>query len=99
MAQAQEPRFSAFFYGTLMKPWMLTWVIDNDGSHLQVRPAVLFVSNGFHHRGVVVCTTEVFSFALSIAARITPGMKSRYATPICHLSTSRGPRLSVNANP
>ncbi|KAF8339718.1 uncharacterized protein EI90DRAFT_2966890 [Cantharellus anzutake] len=32
---------SAFFYGTLMAPTILSWVIDNDGSHLQVAPAVL----------------------------------------------------------
>ncbi|KAJ3574185.1 hypothetical protein NP233_g1945 [Leucocoprinus birnbaumii] len=32
---------NAFFYGTLMHPKILTRVIGNDGSHLQICPAVL----------------------------------------------------------
>ncbi|KAK0469649.1 uncharacterized protein EV420DRAFT_1495889 [Desarmillaria tabescens] len=32
---------SAFFYGTLMHPKILTKVIKNDGSHLKICPAVL----------------------------------------------------------
>ncbi|KAG7451186.1 uncharacterized protein BT62DRAFT_990816 [Guyanagaster necrorhizus] len=32
---------SAFFYGTLMHPKILTKVIKNDGSHLEICPAVL----------------------------------------------------------
>lgn len=32
---------SAFFYGTLMAPAILCRVIKNDGSHLQVAPAIL----------------------------------------------------------
>ncbi|KAK0204902.1 hypothetical protein DFS33DRAFT_1323683 [Desarmillaria ectypa] len=32
---------SAFFYGTLMHPKILTKVIKNDGSHLRICPAVL----------------------------------------------------------
>jgi hypothetical protein len=35
---------SAFFYGTLMHPKILKRVIANDGSHLQLCPAVLLVS-------------------------------------------------------
>jgi len=34
---------SAFFYGTLMHPKILTRVIGNDGSHLEICPAVLKV--------------------------------------------------------
>ncbi|KAJ7475882.1 hypothetical protein FB451DRAFT_1245102 [Mycena latifolia] len=34
---------SAFFYGTLMHPKILKRVIGNDGSHLQICPAVLLV--------------------------------------------------------
>ena len=34
---------SAFFYGTLMAPAILYRVVDNDGSHLQVAPAILLV--------------------------------------------------------
>ncbi|KAJ2914074.1 hypothetical protein MD484_g6348, partial [Candolleomyces efflorescens] len=33
---------SAFFYGTLMHPRILRQVIQNDGSHLQFCPAILF---------------------------------------------------------
>ncbi|KAJ3783036.1 hypothetical protein GGU10DRAFT_317492 [Lentinula aff. detonsa] len=36
--------FSSFFYGTLMHPKILKRVIGNDASHLQIAPAVLFVS-------------------------------------------------------
>lgn len=39
-----EQRFSAFFYGTLLHPKILKRVIDNDGSHLEICPAVLLVS-------------------------------------------------------
>ncbi|KAJ7170715.1 hypothetical protein C8R43DRAFT_980649 [Mycena crocata] len=35
------PPKSAFFYGTLMHPRILKRVIGNDGSHLQICPAVL----------------------------------------------------------
>ncbi|KAJ6513219.1 hypothetical protein C8R45DRAFT_962852 [Mycena sanguinolenta] len=35
------PTSSAFFYGTLMHPKILTRVIHNDGSHLQICQAVL----------------------------------------------------------
>ncbi|KAJ7639862.1 hypothetical protein DFH06DRAFT_953348, partial [Mycena polygramma] len=35
------PQKSAFFYGTLMHPKILKRVIGNDGSHLQICPAVL----------------------------------------------------------
>ncbi|KAJ7126959.1 hypothetical protein C8R44DRAFT_617604 [Mycena epipterygia] len=35
------PPKSAFFYGTLMHPKILKRVIGNDGSHLQICPAVL----------------------------------------------------------
>lgn len=37
------PPKSAFFYGTLMHPKILKRVIGNDGSHLQICPAVLLV--------------------------------------------------------
>jgi hypothetical protein len=33
----------AFFYGTLMHPKILERVIKNDGSHLEICPAVLMV--------------------------------------------------------
>lgn len=36
---------AAFFYGTLMHPKILKAVIQNDGAHLKVCPAVLLVSN------------------------------------------------------
>ena len=39
-----EQRFSAFFYGTLLHPKILKRVIGNDGSHLEICPAVLLVS-------------------------------------------------------
>jgi len=39
-----EQQFSAFFYGTLLHPNILKRVIGNDGSHLQICPAVLLVS-------------------------------------------------------
>ena len=39
-----EPQFSAFFYGTLLHPKILRRVIGNDGSHLEICPAVLLVS-------------------------------------------------------
>jgi len=39
-----EQRFSAFFYGTLLHPKILKRVIDSDGSHLEICPAVLLVS-------------------------------------------------------
>ena len=42
MAHAQ--RYSAFFYGTLLHPKILKRVIGNDGSHLEICPAVLLVS-------------------------------------------------------
>lgn len=35
---------SAFFYGTLMHPKILKRVIGNDGSYLEIRPALLLVS-------------------------------------------------------
>ena len=35
---------TAFFYGTLMHPKILMRVIKNDGSHLKLCPAILFVS-------------------------------------------------------
>jgi hypothetical protein len=35
---------AAFFYGTLMHPKILKNVLRNDGSHLELCPAVLFVS-------------------------------------------------------
>lgn len=35
------PTYTAFFYGTLMHPKILKAVIKNDGSHLQLCPAVL----------------------------------------------------------
>jgi hypothetical protein len=35
----------AFFYGTLMHPEILKRVIGNDGSHLEICPAVLMASN------------------------------------------------------
>ena len=41
---ALEQRFSAFFYGTLLHPKILKRVIGNDGSHLEICPAVLLVS-------------------------------------------------------
>ncbi|KIK63040.1 hypothetical protein GYMLUDRAFT_72273 [Collybiopsis luxurians FD-317 M1] len=34
--------YSSFFYGTLMHPKILKRVIGNDGSHLQIAPAILF---------------------------------------------------------
>jgi len=37
-------RTTAFFYGTLMIPKILKNVISNDGSHLKLCPAILFVS-------------------------------------------------------
>jgi len=37
-------RTTAFFYGTLMIPKILKNVINNDGSHLKMCPAILFVS-------------------------------------------------------
>jgi len=40
----QEQRFSAFFYGILLHPKILKRVIGNDGSHLEICPAVLLVS-------------------------------------------------------
>ena len=39
-----EQRFSAFVYGTLLHPEILKRVIGNDGSHLEICPAVLLVS-------------------------------------------------------
>jgi len=39
-----EQRFSAFFYGILLHPKILKRVIGNDGSHLEICPAVLLVS-------------------------------------------------------
>lgn len=41
---AHEQRISAFFYGTLLHPKILKRVIGNDGSHLEICPAVLLVS-------------------------------------------------------
>jgi hypothetical protein len=41
---ALEKRFSAFFYGTLLHPKILRRVIGNDGTHLEICPAVLLVS-------------------------------------------------------
>lgn len=35
--------YSAFFYGTLLHPYVLKRVIHNDGSHLSFCPAVLLV--------------------------------------------------------
>jgi hypothetical protein len=35
---------TAFFYGTLMHPRILTRVIGNDGSHLEICPGVLKVT-------------------------------------------------------
>ncbi|KAI9446147.1 hypothetical protein H4582DRAFT_533533 [Lactarius indigo] len=32
---------SAFFYGTLMHPEVLKWVLDNDASHLKICPSIL----------------------------------------------------------
>ena len=34
---------NAFFYGTLMHPKILTRVIGNDGTHLEICPAILKV--------------------------------------------------------
>ncbi|KAH9162675.1 hypothetical protein EDB89DRAFT_2079522 [Lactarius sanguifluus] len=31
----------AFFYGTLMHPDVLKWVLDNDASHLKICPSIL----------------------------------------------------------
>lgn len=42
MVLAQQ--FPAFFYGTLLHPKILKRVIGNDGSHLEICPAVLLVS-------------------------------------------------------
>ena len=39
-----QQRFSAFFYGTLLHPKILKRVIGNDGSYLEICPAVLLVS-------------------------------------------------------
>jgi len=36
-----DKQYSAFFYGTLMRPLVLKWAIDNDGTHLNVCPALL----------------------------------------------------------
>ena len=44
VGMTHEQRFSAFFYGTLLHPKILTRVIGNDGSHLDICPAVLLVS-------------------------------------------------------
>src|SRR5882762_8351525 len=41
---------SAFFYGILMHPNILTRVIGNDGSHLHVCPAILMVRSSFLDR-------------------------------------------------
>ena len=35
----------AFFYGTLLHPKVLKRVINNDGNHLSVTPAILPVRN------------------------------------------------------
>ena len=42
-------RYSAFFYGTLLHPKILKRVIGNDGSHLEICPAVLLVSAAVNH--------------------------------------------------
>jgi hypothetical protein len=39
-----DTTYSAFFYGTLLHPKILKRVIGNDGSHLEMCPAVLLVS-------------------------------------------------------
>ena len=44
VGMTHEQRFSAFFYGTLLHPKILKRVIGNDGSHLEICPAVLLVS-------------------------------------------------------
>jgi len=44
VGMVHEQRFSAFFYGTLLHPKILKRVIGNDGSHLEICPAVLLVS-------------------------------------------------------
>ena len=41
---AREQRISAFFYGILLHPKILKRVIGNDGSYLEICPAVLLVS-------------------------------------------------------
>ena len=38
---------SAFFYGTLMHPQILRRVLQNDGAHLRICPAILFVGIPF----------------------------------------------------
>lgn len=49
VGMATEQRFSAFFYGTLLHPDILKRVIGNDGSHLEICPAVLLVSASIPH--------------------------------------------------
>ena len=44
VGMAHEQRFSAFFYGILLHPKILKRVVGNDGSHLEICPAVLLVS-------------------------------------------------------
>ncbi|EPQ52835.1 hypothetical protein GLOTRDRAFT_46720 [Gloeophyllum trabeum ATCC 11539] len=50
MAPNLRPRktYAAFFYGTLLHPKILKRVIGNDGSHLQICPAVL-LDHTRHH--------------------------------------------------
>lgn len=50
MESSQSPQtYSAFFYGTLLHPKVLKRVINNNGDHLKIAPAVL---NGYRRHEV-----------------------------------------------
>jgi len=82
-----EQRFSAFFYGTLLHPKILRRVIGNDGSHLEICPAVLLVSS------VVLHSVKQDDRNLAVAHCIGP-----YETPSEGEETSRQYLLWLNAD-
>ncbi|KAF6757290.1 hypothetical protein DFP72DRAFT_809609 [Ephemerocybe angulata] len=105
------PPYTAFFYGTLMHPRILTKVIHNGGGHLEICPAVLLdhtrhrVKNA-EYPGVVPYERgrQLFSRDLEQEERSVRGtlVRGLTLTDIGHLDIFEGDeyeRLSVSVHP
>ncbi|KIO15108.1 hypothetical protein M404DRAFT_119676 [Pisolithus tinctorius Marx 270] len=59
----------AFFYGTLLHPKILQRVIGNDGSHLQICPAVIKMKKRHCHQGADYPAIVPYSLSRSLFDR------------------------------